>query len=129
MYPMPGNCPVCGDTLEVTRLHCRHCGTSLEGSFALGRLSRLSAEQLNFVETFIRCEGTIKRVEKELGISYPTVRGRLKEVIRALGFEVVSDYADEGNGALSEDERSAILDQLYKGEITSEEALELLRRD
>jgi hypothetical protein len=129
MYPMPGNCPVCGDTLEVTRLHCRHCGTSLEGNFMLGRLSRLSAEQLNFVETFIRCEGTIKRVEKELGISYPTVRGRLKEVIRALGFEVISDYAEEGDGTLSEDERSVILDQLYKGEITSEEALELLRRE
>ena len=95
----------------------------------LGRLSRLSAEQLNFVETFIRCEGTIKRVEKELGISYPTVRGRLKEVIRALGFEVISDYAEEGDGTLSEDERSVILDQLYKGEITSEEALELLRRE
>ena len=129
MYPMPGNCPVCGDTLEVTRLHCRHCGTSLEGNFVLGRLSRLNAEQLNFVETFIRCEGTIKRVEKELGISYPTVRARMKEVIRAMGFEVISDYAEEADDTLSEEERSVILDQLYKGEISSEEALELLRRE
>ena len=124
MYPMPGHCPVCGDTFAVTRLHCRSCDTSIEGHFALGRLSRLNAEQLHFVETFIRCEGTIKRVEKELGISYPTVRSRLKEVIRSLGFEVVSDYAE--SELLSEEERSAILDQLSKGMITSEEALAML---
>lgn len=127
MYPMPGHCPVCAETLQVTRLHCRQCGTSLEGHFTLGRLSRLNAEQVHFVETFLRCEGTIKRVEKELGISYPTVRSRLKDVIRTLGFEVVSDYADEEETFVSEDERAAILDQLYKGEITSEEALTLLR--
>ena len=127
MYPMPGHCPVCGETLEVTRLHCRHCDTALEGHFTLGRLSRLNAEQIHFVETFIRCEGTIKRVEKELGISYPTVRSRLKEVIRAMGFEVLSDYADEAHDTLSEEDRSAILDQLYSGELTSEEALALLR--
>lgn len=126
MYPMPGDCPVCGEVLEVSRMHCRHCDTTIEGHFTLGRLSHLNAEQLHFVETFIRCEGTIKRVEKELGISYPTVRSRLKEVIRAMGFEVISDYAEE-EGTLSEDERSAILDQLYKGEMTSEEALERLR--
>jgi hypothetical protein len=121
---MPGSCPVCGNVLEVSRLNCRQCGTTLEGNFMLGRLSRLSAEQIHFVETFIRCEGTIKRVEKELGVSYPTVRARLKDVIRSLGFEVISDYVDTG---ISEEERSRILDQLYKGEISSEEALALLR--
>lgn len=128
VYPMPGNCPVCGETLEVTRLNCHHCGTTIEGNFALGRLSRLNAEQIFFVETFVRCEGTIKRVEKELGISYPTVRSRLRDVIRALGYEVVSDLAAEDDH-LSEEERSAVLDRLYKGEITSEEALELLRTE
>lgn len=127
MYPLPGHCPVCGETLQVTRLLCRQCGTSLEGHFALGRLSRLNAEQVHFVETFLRCEGTLKRVEKELDISYPTVRSRLKDVIRTLGFEVVSDYAGEDEGALDEEERSAILDRLYSGELTSAEALALLR--
>ena len=128
MYPIPGNCPVCGDALEVRRLHCRHCDTALEGHFSLGRLGRLDAEQLNFVETFLQCEGTIKRVEKELGISYPTVRSRLKDVIRTMGYEVISDVADDDE-RLTDEERSAILDQLYKGEISSDEALELLRRD
>lgn len=126
MYPMPGHCPVCGESLEVIKLNCRQCGTSIEGHFLLGRLSRLTSDQVHFVETFIRCEGTIKRVEKELGISYPTVRSRLKEVIHAMGFEVVSDYANEID-VLTEEERSTILDRLYKGEITSEEALTHLR--
>ena len=124
MYPLPGRCPVCGDTLEVTRLHCRQCDTAIEGHFMMGRLSRLSAEQLAFVETFLRCEGTIKRVEKELGISYPTVRARLEDVIRAMGFEVVSALNQEGR--YSEAERAEILDRLDRGEITSEEALAML---
>lgn len=126
MYPMPGHCPVCGDTLHVTRLHCANCDTSIEGHFALGRLSRLNADQIHFVETFIRAEGTLKRVEKELGISYPTVRARLEDVIRAMGFEVVGDYAQQSTG-LSEAERSQVLDQLARGQITSDEALDLLR--
>jgi hypothetical protein len=125
VYPMPGHCPVCGETLGVKRLQCPQCGTAIEGNFTMGRLSRLNAEQLHFVETFVRCEGTIKRMEKELGISYPTVRARLNEVIRVMGFEVVSDYAAESDG-LSEAERREILDKLERGEITSEEALAVL---
>ncbi len=126
MYPMPGHCPVCGETLNVTRLHCAACDTAIEGHFSLGRLSRLNAEQISFVETFLRCEGTLKRVERELGISYPTVRARLEEAIRAMGFEVVSDYARHP-GRLSEADRGLILDRLGRGEISSEEALALLR--
>lgn len=125
MYPLPGRCPVCGDTLEVTRLHCRQCDTALEGHFDLGRLSRLSPEQLAFVETFLRCEGTIKRVEKELGISYPTVRARLEDAIRALGYEVISEVSQDSG--FSDAERSEILDRLDRGEISSEEALALLK--
>lgn len=119
MYPMPGACPVCGETLEVVRLRCGQCGTSIEGRFALGRLSRLNAEQISFVETFIRCEGTLKRVQAELDLSYPTVRARLNDVIRAMGYEVIEDQPS----GVSEAERSAILDLLYRGEITTEQAL------
>ena len=124
-HPVPGSCPICGESLQIRRLHCLHCDTALEGHFSMGRLSNLSAEQLHFVETFIRCEGTIKRVERELGISYPTVRARLKEAIEAMGFPVISDYAQQ-SARLSDDERSEILDRLHRGEITSEEALALL---
>lgn len=124
-YPVPTNCPVCGEILNVRRLHCPHCDTTIEGHFNMGRLSRLDAEQLHFVETFLRCEGTIKRVEKELGISYPTVRARLEEVIQTMGFEVISDYAEQST-RLSDAERRQVLTRLDSGEITSEEALALL---
>jgi hypothetical protein len=122
MYPMPGACPVCGETLEVVKLRCGQCGTAIEGRFSLGRLSRLNAEQLHFVETFIRCEGTLKRVQAELDMSYPTVRARLNDVIRAMGYEVI----EEQPSGVPEAERSVILDRLYRGEITTEEALDEL---
>jgi len=128
MYPMPGRCPVCGEVLEVTRLHCRQCDTTIEGHFETSRIARLSPDQLSFIETFIRCEGTIKRVEKELGISYPTVRARLEEVIQAMGFEVISVLASTPGG-LSDADRAEILDRLDRGEISSEEALQQLHAD
>jgi hypothetical protein len=117
-----GRCPICNDLLEVTRLHCRNCDTVIEGHFDLGsRFNQLSSEQLAFVETFVRCEGRINKVEEELGISYPTVRNRLNDVIRALGYEVRED------AGLSSDQRKAILEQLAAGQITSEEAVKLLK--
>ncbi|MBN1934754.1 MAG: DUF2089 domain-containing protein [Anaerolineae bacterium] len=124
MYPVIGRCPVCGETLTVTRLYCRACGTAVEGHFTLGRFYQLSPDQLAFADTFIRCEGKITRVEQELGMSYPTVRARLNEVIRALGYEVEERIIE-----LSAQERQRILEQLSKGEITSEEAVSLLQRD
>lgn len=124
MNPVIGQCPICHESLNVTRLHCRNCDTSLEGQFTLGRLYQLSAEQLQFVETFIRCEGKISWVEQEMGLSYPAVRARLNEVIRALGFEV-GDAGDKAS--VSKETRHEILARLSAGEITSEEAVELLR--
>ncbi|MGH2537672.1 MAG: DUF2089 domain-containing protein [Candidatus Promineifilaceae bacterium] len=121
MNPVLGVCPVCGESLTITRLHCRNCDTSLEGHFTLGRLYHLSAEQLRFVETFLLCEGKINRVEKELDLSYPAVRGRLTDVIRALGFDV-----DEPERGVSPDERKEILRKLSQGELKAEEAVELL---
>ncbi len=122
MYKVIGTCPVCQNPLSVTRLYCRACGTSVEGHFALGKFYELSPEQLAFVETFVRCEGKITRVEQELGISYPTVRARLNEVIHALGYEV-----EERPAEISVEERHTILEQLSRGEITSAEAIALLR--
>lgn len=123
MNPVIGQCPICGESLAVTRLHCRHCDTAVEGHFTLGRLYHLNPNQLRFVETFIRCEGKINRVEQEMGLSYPAVRARLSDVIRSLGYEVGEP---EGEG-VSEELRAEILAQLSEGKITSEEALELLR--
>ncbi|HSJ58051.1 MAG TPA: DUF2089 domain-containing protein [Anaerolineae bacterium] len=122
MYPVVGKCPVCGNTLSVTRLHCRSCDTALEGQFSLGRFYQLNSEQLAFIETFIRSEGKLTRVQEELNISYPTARARLTDVIRALGYEV----RDEPEG-VSSDKRRTILERLATGEISSEKAVELLQ--
>jgi len=126
MNQIIGQCPICKETLQVTRLYCPNCDTTLEGHFALGRFHQLSADQLAFVETFVRCEGKINRVGEEMGISYPTVRGRLTDVIRALGYEVGEE---EAVSAVPDDVRKSILEELAQGKITSEEAVKRLRGD
>jgi hypothetical protein len=120
MYPVPTECPVCHDDLLVTRLVCRNCGTALEGRFTMGRLLQLTPEQLHFVETFLRSEGKLNRVQEELGLSYPTVRSRLVDVIRALGYEVGSERESD------DQRRQEILERLARREISSEEAFRLL---
>lgn len=122
MNSVIGHCPICNDTLHVTRLHCRNCDTSIAGHFSLGRLYQLSPEQLSFIETFIRCEGKINRVEQEMGMSYPAVRSRLTEVIEAMGYEVGPTEPE-----ISEETRQAVLADLSGGKLSAEEALAILR--
>lgn len=122
MHPVAGMCPICNEPLVVTRLYCRSCSSALEGHFSLGKFYELTPKQLAFAEIFIRCEGKITRVEQELGMSYPTVRARLDELIHALGYEI-EDHEPE----LSPAEREAIIEQLASGEITSTEAVALLK--
>ncbi len=121
MYPVLGKCPVCAEDLTVTRLCCRKCDLVLEGQFGLGRFYQLDAEQLRFVETFIRCEGRLNRVQEELALSYPTVRSRLQDVIRSLGCEVKEEFA------ASPEQRRSVLDDLAQGKISPEEAIRLLQ--
>jgi len=126
MYPVVGKCPVCGEEMAVTRLQCPTCDSSLEGRFALGRFYRLTADQLAFLETFVRLEGKITWVAEEMGLSYPTVRGRLEEIIRALGYEVPQEPPQEARQRAAV-QRQAILDDLAAGKITAEEAMRQLR--
>ena len=114
-------CPVCEERMSITRLHCRNCDTTIEGHFDLGRFGRLNAEQLTFLETFIRCEGKLNRMEPELGMSYPTLRARLNEIIQSMGFPIGPDA-----GRLTDEERHSILDDLASGKLSSEEAMEML---
>ena len=118
-HDIVGRCPVCQTSMEVVRLQCPSCQTVVEGRFVLGRFQRLTSDQLQFVETFIRCRGVIKDVEEDLGISYPTVRGRLDNVIRALGYEP----PEEGS---PQDRRRALLEDVHSGRLTVEEAHKLL---
>jgi hypothetical protein len=124
MNILPAKCPICGGEIIVSRLHCRECDVSIEGRFEGGPFSQLTAEQLNFVETFVRCEGKITRMENEISLSYPTIRNRLHEIIRALGYE--PGGIEEPIG-LTEQERQRILEDLNKGTISAEEAMGLLK--
>ncbi|MEY2819055.1 MAG: DUF2089 domain-containing protein [Chloroflexota bacterium] len=123
MRPAPTRCPICQSEMEVVRLHCSSCDTSIEGSFALGQFSNLSTEQMEFVFTFVRCEGKINRMEQELGLSYPTIRNRLHEVIRKLGFEPGRDETPE----VDDDTRSSVIADLEAGKITADQAMRMLR--
>jgi hypothetical protein len=126
-------CPVCSGELAVTRLHCRSCGTTLEGEFSVGRFGRLTREQLVLLESFLRSRGNLRDMERELGISYPTVRGRVEALVRALGFgpRDGADEPDDDSVAAANAEaaagRQAILERLAKGEIGAEEAATAIR--
>ena len=129
-------CPVCEGELAITRLHYRSCGTALEGEFGVGRFGRLSREQLALLESFLRSRGNLKDLERELGISYPTVRGRIEALLRALGLADGDEAApeepteaDAPNPTSDEDaaKRRAILDLLARHEMSAEHAAEALR--
>lgn len=117
-------CPVCQSELTITRLHCDACDTTLEGRFAGGPFAHLTAEQVDFVLTFIRCEGKLTRMEAEIGLSYPTLRNRLQDIIRALGYEPgKDDFPPE----ISEDRRRQVLEDLDAGRLSAEAAMRILR--
>ena len=115
-------CPVCDSELTVTRLHCETCDTAIEGRFANSAFAGITPEQMDFIETFVRCEGKLTRVQEEMALSYPTVRNRLQEVIRALGYEPGKDDSVDISG----EKRLSVLEELDSGKISAEEAMRLL---
>ncbi|MFI5255478.1 MAG: DUF2089 domain-containing protein [Candidatus Limnocylindrales bacterium] len=121
-------CPICAHDLAVSRLHCAHCGTTLEGDFSVGRFGRLSREQLALLESFLRSRGNLRDMERELGISYPTVRNRVDALVRALGLAdgegtTTTDEADAAEGPAEPTQaeiaarRREVLEQVARGEL------------
>ncbi len=123
MYPALTRCPVCRNELTVTRLHCSSCDTVVEGHFTAGHFANLTSEQLDFILTFVRVEGRLNRMETELGLSYPTIRNRLHEIIRTLGYEPGKDEPIEVN----DEKRRSVLEELDAGKISAEDAMRILR--
>jgi hypothetical protein len=121
---MPNPCPVCAAPLAVTRLDCPSCETRIEGRFSPGPFAGLSPEQVDFVLLFVRLEGKLRSMEAELGLSYPTIRARLHDIIRALGHQ---PGEREPTPSLSADERRDVLADLEAGLINATEALERLQ--
>jgi hypothetical protein len=115
-------------------LECRNCGSKIQGRFDRDRISLLIPAQRHFVEVFILCEGKLNCVQEELGISYPTVRSRLDEIISALGRRVErpvpmpapAPQPEAASEPVSEPERQEILDRLARKEISADEAFDLL---
>lgn len=126
-------CPVCSGELAVTRLRCGSCGTTLEGEFSVGRFARLGRDQTALLESFLRSRGNLRDIERELGISYPTVRARVEALVRALGFgprsddETVVDEPGTGTPPAASPTRESILERLARREITAEDAATAIR--
>jgi len=119
-YKAPSICPVCGGEYEITSLTCKSCKSELNGRFEGCEYCALDESEKSFLSTFIKCRGNIREVEKELGISYPTVRNRLDNIISRLGYE-------DRRVAQVTEERKIIIKRLEDGEITADEAAEALR--
>jgi hypothetical protein len=129
MNMLPNRCPICGGEIQVTRFHCDQCDVTIEGRFTAGKFANLSNEQLQFIEVFIRNEGKLSRMESELGLSYPTIRSRLQDIIRALGYEPGRDDQPEKPApkGISETDRKRILEDLDQGRISAEQAMQMLK--
>ena len=121
MKPSPGHkklitrCPFCSGELAITRLSCGGCNTQIDSQLDVPLFFRLPPDLQEFVMIFLRCQGKIRDVEKELGISYPTVCKRLDLVNELLG--------NKGPPI----NRTRVLEQLERGEITVQEATQLLK--
>lgn len=138
VHDVIATCPVCSGELTITRLQCRGCGTALEGEFGAGRFGRLDREQLGLLESFLRARGNLKEVERELRISYPTVRARVDALVRALGFGDQPDAPGEepmepdqlpDTDAVDdlEAQRRSVLERLARRELSAEDAAAALR--
>lgn len=117
----PHDCPVCGHDLDVTRLGCASCGTELAGTFEHCRFCALSGDDLDLITVFLASRGNIRELEKHLGVSYPTARQRLNEVLGRLGLTEPA----QGQGLADRDQ---ILADVAAGRMTAAEAQEALQQ-
>jgi hypothetical protein len=118
---IPPKDPVSGGELYISELACDESGVTIRGRFEIPRYARLEPEQAHFLETFLKCRGMLNAVERELGLSYPTVRARLDNLLHALGFDGFLKEEARPREKNQEKKRQ-ILDQLERGEITPAEA-------
>lgn len=115
--PIPSRDPITNKPLIVTELQTEDGDVTIRSKFALPRVLNLDEEQFHFLETFLRCRGVISSVEKELGISYPTVRGRLDALLASLDLSPIRQPE-----RVNREEKVRVLEMLERGEITAEEA-------
>ncbi len=129
MPKLPRHCPACNASLIVTRLTCPNCGTEVTGSYPPDLFSRLAPNDFDFVVLFVKSRGNVKEMERELGISYWTIRSRLNEIVVQLGLESPAPPASAAGAATATPaaetaaaRRQQILEQLNAGLLTVGEA-------
>lgn len=81
---LPLQCPACESPLKVGRMFCGECGTEVCGDFELPLLARLSDKEQQFIVEFVKSSGSLKDMAKGMGVSYPTVRNVLDDLIEKL---------------------------------------------
>ena len=115
-------CPSCGGELEVTRMSCLECDTVIHGHYSVCRFCNLDPKQTHLLEVFVQTRGNVKEMERELGISYWTIRKQIDDLILALGLEAPgAPYVD------IETRQNEILQALERGEIDGTEAIERIQ--
>lgn len=122
-HKIPARDPVSGGELYISELAGEDSGITIRGKFEIPRYAMLDEEHQKFLETFLRCRGMLNSVERELGISYPTVRARLDGLLEALDLTPTKEETKKDKSA---DKKRKILEQLERGEITAEQAKEKL---
>jgi hypothetical protein len=127
MYRAPDQCPTCHSSLTIRELGCQVCGTSLRGNWAGNPFSKLNDEQQAFLSLFVRSRGNLSEVERALGVSYPTVRAKLEEIIDVLEPEDPAAAEPEPSRGRAPD-RQDVLGRVASGELRVQDALEQLRR-
>ena len=115
-------CPSCGGELEIRELRCTWCETEVRSYFKPCDFCRLTEEQSTFLRLFVTSRGNLSEVEKRLGISYPTVRAKLDEVIARLAPAAASEAEPSARP-----DRRALLEAVARGEISAAEAAQQLR--
>lgn len=110
-------CPICKEKIKVKKFECRKCGVSFEGEFYTSPIVSLSEEQQSFIELFVLSSGSLKEMAGILGVTYPTVRARLDEIIEAL-----KDEMKEREGYKKE-----LLDKIEKGKISPEKVADIIK--
>ncbi|MCP4415272.1 MAG: DUF2089 domain-containing protein [Chloroflexi bacterium] len=120
-------CPACTGELVVTQQTCVSCGTMVVGEFTPNIFSQLSPEDLHFLELFVKNKGNVKEIEREIGMSYWTIRNRINELVEALGFENKHVEPTVPEETLRQN-RQDILARVDSGEIDVNKAATLLKQ-
>jgi hypothetical protein len=122
VYKAPSHCPTCGHVLDIRELNCQECDTTIRGRWSLGVFGRLTADHQTILRLFVSSRGNLSEVERSLGVSYPTVRAKLEEVIEAL-----QDEPAPMPETSRQETRDDILQAISAGRLSVEEGLARLR--